>query len=220
MLERRAAPLREQAVEVMRTAIVRGEFGPGSRMKEKDLEGYLGVSRTVVRETLRQLESERLIVLQPGSGPIVARLTREEARQLYEVRGALEATAARLAAKNASGEQKRALRAVWERIDDTAVLDIQELVAIKNDFYATLISASGNDIIGEQLAGVQARISQLRAVTLSAAGRTAATKDELDRVVTAIENGDELAAYEFAHVHVMVAADIALTHLAEEDAEQ
>lgn len=218
MLERRAAPLREQAVEVMRTAIVRGEFSPGTRMKEKDLEDYLGVSRTVVRETLRQLETERLIVLQPGSGPVVARLTHEEARQLYEVRGALEATAARLAAKNATPEQKRMLRAVFDRIGEQSPDSIQDLVDVKNEFYISLIEASGNKIIGEQLAGVQARISQLRAVTMSAPDRLKALREELDRVVAAIEKGDELAAYEFALVHVMVASEIALAYLkAEED---
>lgn len=213
MLERRAAPLREQAVQVMRQAIVRGEFAPGSRMKEKDLEDYLGVSRTVVRETLRQLESERLIELRPGSGPVVTRLTREEARQLYEVRAALEATAARLAAMNGTPEQKRALRAAFESIKDSGTGDIHDLVDDKNTFYRAMIEASGNSIIGEQLSGVQARISQLRTVTLAEAGREQAMRQELDRVVTAIEQGDQSAAYEFSLVHVMVASEIAMRHL-------
>lgn len=213
MLERRAAPLREQAVQVMRQAIVRGEFAPGARMKEKDLEDYLGVSRTVVRETLRQLESERLIELRPGSGPVVTRLSREEARQLYEVRAALEATAARLAAMNGTPEQKRALRAAFESIKDSGAGDIHDLVDDKNTFYRAMIEASGNSIIGEQLSGVQARISQLRTVTLAEAGREQAMRQELDRVVTAIEQGDQSAAYEFSLVHVMVASEIAMRHL-------
>ena len=197
----------------MRQAIVRGEFAPGSRMKEKDLEDYLGVSRTVVRETLRQLESERLIELRPGSGPVVTRLTREEARQLYEVRAALEATAARLAAMNGTPEQKRALRAAFENIKDSGTGDIHDLVDDKNTFYRAMIEASGNSIIGEQLSGVQARISQLRTVTLAEAGREQAMRQELDRVVTAIEQGDQSAAYEFSLVHVMVASEIAMRHL-------
>ena len=88
-LERRAAPLREQAVEVLRALIVGGELAPGARITEKSLEQRLGVSRTVVREALRQLESERLVRIQPGSGPVVAKLTPDEARQ--PVRGARRA---------------------------------------------------------------------------------------------------------------------------------
>ena len=191
-------------------------------MKEKDLEDYLGVSRTVVRETLRQLESERLIELRPGSGPVVTRLSREEARQLYEVRAALEATAARLAAMNGTAEQKRAVRAALESIKDSSRGDIHDLVEEKNRFYRALIEASGNSIIGEQLQGVQARISQLRTVTLAEPGREKAMREELDRVVTAIEQGNQSAAYEFSLVHVMVASEIALRHLelnAQEEAE-
>lgn len=213
MLERKAAPLREQAVEVLRTSIVRGEMMPGSRITEKAIEQRLGVSRTVVREALRQLESERLIRIQPGVGPVVAELTRDEARQLYEVRAALEATAARLAARNAGEAQIAALRRAFASIPEQRPEAIEELLAVKNDFYVALIAASGNHIIGEQLANVQARISQLRAVTLGAPDRQSAMREELGAVVDAIARHDEEAAYRLSVTHVMAASAIALDHL-------
>ncbi|MCH1882243.1 GntR family transcriptional regulator [Agrococcus sp. ARC_14] len=213
MLERRAAPLREQAVEEIRAWIVRGELEPGSRITEKVIEQRLGVSRTVVREALRQLESERLIRIQPGAGPVVAELTQDEARQLYEVRAALEATAARLAARHGDEHRIRAVEAAFAQIGEQPPTTLEELLAIKNDFYAALIEASRNHIIGEQLANVQARISQLRAVTLSAPDRHQAMRAELGAVVDAIVRGDGDAAYELSVAHVMAASAIALDHL-------
>ncbi|GEK79540.1 GntR family transcriptional regulator [Agrococcus baldri] len=212
-LERRAAPLREQAVEALRASIVRGELAPGARITEKSLELRLGVSRTVVREALRQLESERLVHIQPGSGPVVAELTTDEARQLYEVRAALEATAARLAARHGDARQIRALQAAFARIGEQPPSSLDEQLAIKNAFYDALIAASRNQIIGEQLANVQARISQLRAVTLSAPNRQPAMRAELGAVVDAIARGDADAAYDHSVAHVMAASAIALAHL-------
>ncbi len=213
MLERRAAPLRERAVEEIRASIVRGELLPGSRITEKSIEQRLGVSRTVVREALRQLESERLIRIHPGVGPMVTELTADDARQLYEVRAALEAAAARLAARHGDEAHVRALRAAFDRIPDEAPPSLDELLAIKGDFYAALIAASRNPIIGEQLANVQARISQLRAVTLSAPDRQTAMRAELGAVVDAIARGDADAAYDLSIAHVMAASAIALDHL-------
>ena len=213
MLQRQAAPLREQAVIELRGQIVRGVLAPGMRLKEKDLGDLLGVSRTVVREALRQLESERLVRLQPGSGPVVAELTRDEARQLYEVRAALEGAAARLAARNATDEQIGSLRSALQAVATTESTDLVPMLELKNLFYDALIAASGNAIIGEQLDGVQARISQLRAVTLSHPNREDTMIHELTAVIDAIASHDADEAYRLSVAHVMAASAIALDHL-------
>ena len=213
MLERQAAPLREQAVAVLRQDIISGEFRPGMRLTEKSLEQRLGVSRTVVREALRQLEAERLIRITPNVGPIVAELTREDAAQLYEVRAALEAVAARLAARNRTPEQLEALAATFQALAAAEDAPVEAMLGLKDAFYAELIAASGNPIIGEMLANVQARISQLRAVTLSSPGRGRDTTKELQRVIDAIVKQDEEAAQAASVAHVQSAARIAISHL-------
>lgn len=212
MLQRQAAPLREQAVRVLRDRIVSGDLRAGERLKERILVEDLQVSRTVVREALRQLESERLIRIEPQVGPLVAELTADQARQLYEVRAALEATAARLAASNRTEEELDDLRTTLADIrSNLAPLDA--LLAAKRAFYAALIRASHNDIIGEQLAGVQARISQLRRVTLSRADRGELMLAELMAVVDAIAHQDEASAFAASVSHVMAASAIAMEHL-------
>lgn len=218
MIQRQAAPLREQAREELRRLILNGTFAPGERLKERVLLEQLGVSRTVVREALRQLESERLIRLEPQVGPIVVEITAEEARQLYEVRAALEATAARLAATHGTPEDAQSLRTI---LDDIAKGNTASgtLLDQKNAFYAAMIRASRNPIIGEQLESIQARITQLRRVTLSEPGRDEEMIRELTEVVEAIAAGDADRAYDASIAHVRAAAVIAAQHFEEESVE-
>lgn len=211
-MHRQAAPLREQAVTRLRDRIVRGDLLAGERLKERVLIEQLGVSRTVVREALRQLESERLIRIEPQVGPFVVDISADEARQLYEVRAALEGTAARLAALNRTEDELKDLHDSLRYIDEHFE-PFDDLLVAKERFYAALIRASHNEIIGEQLAGVQARISQLRRVTLKHQGRGRRMVEELTRVVSAVAAADQNAAFEASIQHVEAAATIAIDHL-------
>jgi GntR family transcriptional regulator, trigonelline degradation regulator len=220
MLQREAAPLRTQLVARLRQDIVAGRFGAGDRLIEKNLEAEYGVSRTVVREALRQLESERLVEIVPNIGPQVRALTYDDVVHLYQVRDTLESAACGLAAQRGSVPHIKGLRLAFERLTKRAsVMDVSELIEEKNAFYRALIDASGNPIIGEMLDNVQARISQLRAITLSSADRTPRMLAELREVVEAIEAGDSVAATEATHIHVAAAAEIALAHIRDPSSE-
>lgn len=215
MLKREAAPLRARAVEHLREQIVSGAYSPGARLTERSLEATLGVSRSVVREALRELESERLIELCPNIGPVVRTLSRREALNLYEVRAALEALAGGLAADSATTAQVATLRGVLAGIaDGNGRRPLTDTLGLKNAFYAALVDASGNPIIGELLGNVQARISQLRAVTLQHPGRTPVMLAELARIVGAIEAGDADAARRACRLHVHAASLLAIEHFA------
>lgn len=207
---RYAAPLRDQVVTAIRDAIIAGDHAPGSRLKEKDLCEQVGVSRTVVREALRQLETERLVRIEPNVGPVVAKLSRQDVSDLYQTREALESAAARLAALHAPPERITALRAAYDDIVVADSSDLQALLETKNRFYRALIEAAGNRVIGEMLHNVQARISQLRLLTLGSPGRHEHTVQELASVVEAIARKDSDAAVAATVIHVRNAATIAL----------
>src|SRR5690606_38258491 len=101
-VERVAAPLRHQVIESIRNAIVTGHFKPGERLLERRLCEMTGVSRTLVREALRQLESEGLIEVVAHRGPKVAVLKPDMAKDIYLVRAKLEGLAAALFARRPS----------------------------------------------------------------------------------------------------------------------
>jgi DNA-binding GntR family transcriptional regulator len=211
MFQREAAPLRTQLVAQLREDIIAGRFGAGDRLIEKMLEAEYGVSRTVVREALRQLESECLVEIVPNVGPQVRALSYDDVVHLYEVRTALESTACSLAAERASARQIKALQRALDRISKLASgSTVGDLIKEKNAFYDVLIDASGNPIIGEMFSNVQARISQLRAITLAAPDRTPRMIEEIRGVVEAIEARDPAAAAAAAKLHVDAAAAIAL----------
>lgn len=214
-LIREAAPLRVQAVKLLRSKIVSGEFPPRMRLIERRLEEELGVSRTVVREALRQLESENLIFLEANVGPTVRALSYDDVMHLYQVRATLESAAGRLAAEGGTPAQVSRLRLAFSRIeDDEDDHEIAGIIALKDEFYDALIAASGNPIIGEMLSNVQARISQLRAITLHAPGRSRHMVAELRRILQAIEAADPERAEAACRAHVTAAEKIALRHAA------
>src|SRR5438067_1216231 len=101
-VSRDAPTLRELTTETIRDAILRMHFRPGQRLVERQLCADTGVSRTSIREALRQLEAEGLVERAPGRGLLVAAISMDEARQIYEVRAALEPTFARLFVKRAT----------------------------------------------------------------------------------------------------------------------
>lgn len=215
MLQREAAPLRTQLVARLREDIIEGQYAAGDRLIEKNLEATYGVSRTVVREALRQLESEQLVEIVPNVGPKVRGLTYDDVVHLYQVRAALESAACRLAAESASLEGVDGLRRAYEHLHDHAAQEsVADLIVEKNKFYDALIEASGNPIIGEMLANVQARIAQLRYITLGTPDRTPHMLAEIRAIVDAIEASDPEAAVAASIAHVESAAGIAKQHVA------
>lgn len=209
-----AAPVRSQVVETLRVAITSGRFTPGQRLVEKDLCDLMGVSRPSVREALRQLESEGLIVTIPNRGPLVSRLSARDAASIYEVRGALEALAAKLFAASASDRQIADLEASLERLEAAyATCDVEKIIETKKDFYDILLEGSGNSIIPSILSMMNARITQLRRVSLSSPKRAAASIREIRAVLKAIKHRDPEAAFKATLHHIEQAAKVALASL-------
>src|ERR1700743_2896110 len=107
---RPASTLRQQVIEGLRLCISDLTFKPGDRLIERELCEMLGVSRTLVREALRQLEAEGMVTIIPHRGPAVAVLDVPTVKGIYEVRAVLEALAGRLFVERASDSDRQRLR--------------------------------------------------------------------------------------------------------------
>lgn len=206
--------LRQQVVDRLKEAIEIGQFPPGTRLIERDLCERLGVSRTSVREALRELEAAGLITTQPNKGPIVSVVTEEMARSIYDVRGVLEGLAARLFARNASADQMSALRA---SVDQLAAAYSEDppvgVVNAKTEFYRILLEGAGNPIVADMLRAIHTRVSQLRATSLSNPARAKASLAEIRDFVAALADRNEEAAWHLCLHHVQNAAEAALEML-------
>lgn len=165
---RSAAPLRRQVLDELRQSIIAGRLRPGARLVERELIAMMGVSRTVIREALRQLESEGLVAIVPNKGPIVRELTRDEARDLYSIRAVLEGLAARLFVENASAlsidRLELELRSTEQAYADG---DSEQILAAKNRFYEILLDGAASETLSSMLGALHVRIWRWRAVGIS-----------------------------------------------------
>jgi DNA-binding GntR family transcriptional regulator len=208
-----AAPLREQVVDVLRDAILDFRLKPGQRLIERELIEQIGVSRTTIREVLRQLAAEGLVTTIPQKGAIVVVPSPEEAAELYDVRLVLEAAAVTRFVRHAAPEQVRALRAAvdeMERVAGVGSEDVRAVLRANDEFYEVLLQGAGNRTFAALLGGVQARVRVLRASSLSQPGRPAAAVTELRAIVEAIEAGDAdgAAARTAEHLELAEAAGL------------
>ena len=107
-------PLRDVVFNTLRQAILRGEFKPGERLMEIQLANKLGVSRTPIREAIRKLELEGLVIMIPRKGAEVADITEKSLRDVLEVRKALEELAVQLACEKITQEELEELEKAGE----------------------------------------------------------------------------------------------------------
>lgn len=217
-VERIAAPLRHSVTESIRNAIAIGHFKAGERLPERGLCEMTGVSRTLVREALRQLESEGLIKVLPHRGPIVARLSVEQAEGVYQVRMELEGLASELFAQRAGDADRRALKQAFERLKQSMHEDDPILrLNAKNQFYDCLIEGSGNEALGITLRMLNSRVTLLRATSLQAPGRAEKSSEELGELVDALLAQDARRARQAAVRHVRNAATTAIALMRDQE---
>ncbi len=207
------ATLRELVLERLREAIIEGELQSGERLVERTLCARLGVSRTVVRETLRYLEAEGLVETQAHRGPIVAPMNADLARQIYDIRRQLETRAAARAAEladNTVGEELRRALAEIEAAGGGAML-----LRATTRFYELIFAAAGHRVAWEIVQRLNGRISRLRALTLATAERPVSGLARIRAICEAVAAGNPAAAAAAVEAHLDEASTIALRLLAE-----
>ncbi|WP_434665037.1 GntR family transcriptional regulator [Paraburkholderia sp. A3BS-1L] len=215
-VQRPTVTLRELALEKMRTAILEAHFQPGERLVERSLCEILGVSRTVVREVLRHLETEGLVASLPNHGPIVAVLDFETAAEIYEIRALLEGEAAMACAQHVDAPVVVELAACIDQIQHAfEAQDHQAVKALTTAFYERMFIAGKKHVAWEIVQSLTARINRLRALTIASDDRGHQAVDEMRQILAAIETGNGAGAREAAIAHVDRVAEIARKLLAQ-----
>jgi DNA-binding GntR family transcriptional regulator len=163
----------ERSTRDLRAAILTLKFSPGARLVERDLVQVLGVSRTGVRAALQALDSEGLVIRGKRGVFSVAAISEDEARQIYEVRAALEPAMARRFVARAGTDQIAALGTAVARADAAArERNPSAYVEAFTAFHGVLLSGSGNDVARRILETLSARVSYLRHLITQRASQT------------------------------------------------
>lgn len=138
-------PLRDVVFNTLRQAILRGEMEPGERLMEIQLAQKLGVSRTPIREAIRKLELEGLVIMIPRKGAEVAHITEKDMRDVLEVRSTLEELAVTLACKNVTPEKVDELKSA-NKVFESAIVskDVVNIVDADVQFHDIIYAMTDN----------------------------------------------------------------------------
>jgi DNA-binding GntR family transcriptional regulator len=186
----------ERLADQIAAAVLTGDFQPGFRLDEHMLAERFGVSRTPVREALRQLASTGLIEIKPRRGATVASATSAQLDTLFGAMAEVEATCSRLAAMSMTPIERRRLQSLHESMAEIVARNDSDGFAAANLTFHTLIyTGAHNDIITEFATGLRRRLAPFRRAQFWTEGRLPRSQEEHGTVVRAILIGDALAAH-------------------------
>ena len=196
-------------VERLRSAIeddiVSGALPPATRLDEIGIAERYGVSRTPVREALRELAATGLVELRPRRGAVVAVLDAPAVAERFEVMAEIEAMAGRLAARRIRDDELDALRATHEDCTQAAARgDTDAYYRANERFHRLIYRASGNAFLEEEAGRLHTRLKPYRRLQLRTRHRLRTSLAEHESVLAALEAGDGAAAAEALRGHVGV----------------
>ncbi|MGI6094864.1 MAG: GntR family transcriptional regulator [Lachnospiraceae bacterium] len=156
-------PLRDVVFRTLRQAILRGELKPGERLMEIALANKLGVSRTPIREAIRKLELEGLVIMIPRRGAQVASITERDLNEVLEVRQGLEALAIRFACDRITQEQLYALKKAKEKFEKLQEKgNLMELTEADVEFHEVIYQATHNQRMVQMLNNLREQMYRYR----------------------------------------------------------
>lgn len=202
-------PLREVVFETLREAIIKGDLSPGERLMEIQVAEELGVSRTPVREAIRKLELEGLVIMVPRKGAYVADISMRDLSDVFEVRCALEALAAELAADRATDEEIEELERMLVKISEALENNrIQETVELDTQFHEMLYAASRNERLRGILSQLREQIHRFRLQSWTRPGRARVALEEHRAIVEAVAERNPQLAKKRAMAHIRSAESV------------
>ena len=196
-------PLRDVVFNTLRQAILTGEMEPGERLMEIQLANKLGVSRTPIREAIRKLELEGLVIMIPRKGAEVAHITVKDMRDVLEVRSALEELAATLACKNVTPEHIEELKTA-NRVFEAAIVS-KDVVAIVNAdvaFHNIIYSMTDNQRLIQLVNSLSEQMYRYRLEYIKNESSHKTLIKEHNKLIEYIENGDKEKACELIREHI------------------
>lgn len=196
-------PLRDVVFNTLREAILKGELEPGERLMEIALAQKLGVSRTPIREAIRKLELEGLVVMAPRKGAEVAEITLKDLRDVLEVRKNLEELAVELACKKATEEDIEDMRRAHEEFIKTlSQKDLTVIAEADVKFHDVIYKTTDNKRLIQILNNLREQMYRYRLEYIKDEKKRMILTDEHLQIIGAIEGKDVNAAKDYIQVHI------------------
>ncbi len=196
--------LRGRVFNKIRGDILSGAYHENEELKENTLATELGVSRTPVREALRQLELEGLVTIIPNKGASVTGITKKDIHDIYMIRSYLEGLCAKWACEHITEDQIEDLEEVLYLSDFHARRNhYEQLVELDNKFHDLIYKASGSKILNHVLSDFHHYVERIRKITLSQPNRASKSSAEHASILGAIKERNGELAERLANEHIM-----------------
>ena len=183
--------------------IIKGSLKPGEKLDEKLLASQFGVSRTPIREALRELNARGLIDLTPRRGGMVAEIGLEQLSDMLDAECELEGLCARLAAMRMTALEKGQLRDLHDRLKSAAEMqDGAGYLAMNQHFHDLICAGAHNATLADSTRALRERLSPFRQSQADEQGRRfTRSVEEHEAIIDAISRGDADASYESMRLH-------------------
>lgn len=196
--------LSSRVFHTIRESILAGRYQTDEELKEKAIGEELGVSRTPVREALRQLELKGLVTIIPNKGAYVVGISQKDIRDIYEIRSKLEGLCARWATENITKAQLDELEEnIYLSNFHTAKENAEQVVELDNKFHEILYNASDSRELRHVLLDFHHYVQRVRKITLAVPQRAAESNEEHQKIVEALKVHDGDLAERLANEHMM-----------------
>lgn len=196
--------LGQKVFQTIREDILSGKYGKDEELKEKTIGEELGVSRTPVREALRQLELEGLVTIVPNKGAYVVGFSVQDIQDIYEIRSVLEGLCARRAARHATKEQIEELEEILFLTEfHVKKGHMEQMVELDTRFHEILYEACQSKILEHALRDYHHYLERVRRVSLSSEQRSVKSNEEHRQILEAVKERDEKKAEQLANLHII-----------------
>ncbi len=195
--------LRNKIFNKIREDIIEGRYNDGESLVEKKLAEEFGVSRTPIREVVRQLELDGLVESMPNRGVFVIGITQEDIKDIYEIRILVEGLAAKWATKKITEEELKALNNACELMEFyTTKGDVEQIARYNTEFHEIIFEAARSKFLKKTLKNMQSYIQWARLASLKTEGRAQKALIEHKAILEAFRNGDPIQAQMLIIEHV------------------
>ncbi len=196
-------PLRDVVFYTLRQAILKGELKPGERLMEMQLANQLGVSRTPIREAIRKLELEGLVLMIPRRGAVVAKITEKDLRDVLEVRTSLEKLAIELACQRMPDETISDLRQALEAFKEALKKEDLTAQAEKDEqFHDVIFKSTGNQRLIQMLNNLREQMYRYRLEYLKDSSAHERLVEEHEAIIQALSVKDKEKAADIIARHI------------------
>jgi DNA-binding GntR family transcriptional regulator len=195
--------LSKKVYRILKERIIKGDLAQGSKFLEAKIAKQLGISRTPVREAMRELAAEGFVKISPNQGAVINNISIEDVQEVLQIRAVLEGLAAKLAATKITKGKIKELESFNKNMEEFINKnDILDFIKESEKFHELILDIYGNSRLIQIRKNLYDQIHRYRSISLNIPGRPKYALEEHKKITEALKQGDSAKADELSKIHI------------------